>query len=121
MLSFCVLCDGWFLGVRGGPVGGGGRPLGGGGICGVGRCPPFLMMNINILKDVGLAVTFLAAFAVLFWYRIEDRRAPAAIIVISSILLFYCTLVRSNAVFGLVPPLPYRIYRHSLLLPSLRL
>jgi hypothetical protein len=67
------------------------------------------MLNINILNDVGLAVTFLAAFAVLFWYRIQDRRAPVVVVVISIVLLFYGTLVRSNAVFGVVPLLAYLI------------
>jgi hypothetical protein len=86
-----------------------GRPLAAWGIIGVGLFPPFLMMNFNILKDVGLAVTFLAAFAALFWYRIADRRAPAAVVAISIVLLVYGTLVRSNAVFGVVPLLAYLI------------
>src|SRR5262249_28959054 len=37
------------------------------------------------------------------------RRAPAVVVVISSVLLFYGTLVRSNAVFGVVPLLVYLI------------
>jgi hypothetical protein len=86
-----------------------GRPLAAWGIIGVGLFPPFLMMNINILKDVGLVATFLAAFAALFWYRVQDRRVPVVVIVISSVLLFYGTLVRSNAVFGVVPLLAYLI------------
>src|SRR5215467_3084969 len=80
-----------------------GRRLAAWGIIGVGLFPPFLMMNINILKDVGLAVTFLAAFAALFRYRVQERRTPAVVIVISSVLLCYGTLVRTNAVFGVVP------------------
>ena len=86
-----------------------GRPLAAWGMIGVGLFPPFLMMNINILKDVGLAVTFLAAFAALFRYRVQERRAPAVVIVISSVLLCYGTLVRTNAVFGVVPLLAYLI------------
>ena len=86
-----------------------GRPLAAWGIIGVGLFPPFLMMNINILKDVGLAVTFLAAFAALFWYRIQDRKVPLVVVAISAVLLFYGTLVRSNAVFGVVPLLAYLI------------
>ncbi len=86
-----------------------GRPLAAWGIIGVGLFPPFLMMNINILKDVGLAVTFLTAFAALFWYRIADRRVPAVVVAISIVLLFYGTLVRSNAVFGVIPLLAYLI------------
>jgi len=86
-----------------------GRPLAAWGTIGVGLFPPFLVTNINILKDVGLAVTFLAAFAALFWYRLQNRRAPAVIIGIACVLLFYGTLVRSNAVFGVVPLLAYLI------------
>jgi hypothetical protein len=85
------------------------RPLVAWGILGVGLFPPFLVMNINILKDVGLAVTFLAAFAALFWYRIQDRKIPLAVVAISIVLLFYGTLVRTNAVFGVVPLLAYMI------------
>ena len=109
MFCFHVACYWLGFGLIAVALGRASRPLAAWGIIGVGLFPPFLMMNINILKDVGLAVTFLAAFAVLFWYRIEDRRAPAAIIVISSILLFYGTLVRSNAVFGVVPLVAYLI------------
>jgi hypothetical protein len=86
-----------------------GRPLAAWGIVGVGLFPPFLTMNVNILKDVGLAVTFLAAFAALFWHRIEDRKVPLVVVAISAVLLFYGTLVRSNAVFGVVPLLAYLI------------
>jgi hypothetical protein len=86
-----------------------GRPLAAWGIVGVGLFPPFLTMNINILKDVGLAVTFLAGFAALFWYRIQDRKVPLVVVAISAVLLFYGTLVRNNAVFGVVPLLAYLI------------
>jgi hypothetical protein len=86
-----------------------GRPLAAWGIIGVGLFPPFLMMNINILKDVGLAVTFLTGFAALFWYRIQDQRTPVVVVLISIALLFYGALVRSNAVFAVVPLLAYLI------------
>ncbi|HWN50014.1 MAG TPA: hypothetical protein VNO18_09325, partial [Xanthobacteraceae bacterium] len=86
-----------------------GRPLAAWGIIGVGLFPPFLMMNINILKDVGLAVTFLAGFAAVFWYRIQDQKIPLVVVAISAVLLFYGTLVRNNAVFGVVPLLAYLI------------
>src|SRR5262249_1852014 len=86
-----------------------GRPLAAWGILGVGLFPPFLMMNINILKDVGLAVTFLSAFAILFLYRIQDLKVPFVVIAISIVLLFYAALVRSNAVFGVAPLFGYLI------------
>src|SRR6266849_6134291 len=109
MFCFHVACYWLGFGLIAVALGRARRPLAAWGIIGVGLFPPFLMMNIDILKDVGLAVTFLAAFAALFWYRIEDRRAPTVVIVISSVLLFYGTLVRSNAVFGVIPLLAYLI------------
>src|SRR6266436_10399659 len=109
MFGFHVACYWLGFGLIAAALSRAGRPLVAWGIVGVGLFPPFLMMNINILKDVGLAVTFLAAFAALFWYRIEDRKVPLAIVAISILLLFYGTLVRNNAVFGVVPLLAYVI------------
>jgi len=109
MFGFHVACYWLGFGLIAAALSRAGRPLVAWGIIGVGLFPPFLMMNINILKDVGLAVTFLAAFAALFWYRIADRSVPAAVVAISVVLLSYGTLVRSNAVFGVVPLLAYLI------------
>ena len=109
MFCFHVACYWLGFGLIAVALGRAGRPLAGWGIIGVGLFPPFLTMNVNILKDVGLAVTFLAAFAALFWYRIADRRVPAAVVAISIVLLFYGTLVRGNAVFGVAPLLAYLI------------
>jgi len=109
MFCFHVACYWLGFGLIAVALGRAGRPVAGWGMIGVGLFPPFLMMNINILKDVGLAVTFLAAFAALFWYRIADRRVPVAVVAISIVLLFYGTLVRSNAVFGVAPLLAYLI------------
>ncbi len=109
MFCFHVACYWLGFGLIAVALGRAGRPLAAWAIIGVGLFPPFLMMNINILKDVGLAVTFLAAFGALFWYRIADRRAPTVVVVISSVLLFYGTLARGNAVFGVVPLLAYLI------------
>jgi hypothetical protein len=40
----------------------------------VGLFPPFMMMNVELLKDVGLAVAFLTAFGILFWFRAQDKK-----------------------------------------------
>jgi hypothetical protein len=62
-----------------------------------------------LLKDVGMAVTFLAAWAALFWYRAHDRKVPTAVAAIALALLVYGTLVRANAVFAVVPLFVYMI------------
>jgi hypothetical protein len=109
MFSFHIACYWLGFGLVADALSRTGRPLAAWGILGVGLFPPFVTMNISILKDVGLAVTFLAAFAALFWYRIQDREIPLAVVAISVVLLFYGTLVRTNAVFGVVPLLAYLI------------
>jgi len=86
-----------------------GRSLAAGAMLGVALFPPFVTLNVVLLKDVGMAVTFLAAFAALFWYRTQDREVPRAIAAISLVLLLYGTLVRANAVFAVVPLLVYMI------------
>jgi hypothetical protein len=109
MFSFHIACYWLGFGLIAVALGQAGRPFAGWGILGVGAFPPFLMMNVIILKDVGMAVTFLAAFAALFWYRIQNRNIPWAVVAISFVLLFYGTLVRTNAVFAVVPLLAYMI------------
>jgi hypothetical protein len=76
---------------------------------GVALLPPFLRLSIVLLKDVGMAVTFLSAFAALFWYRAQNREPPAAVAAMSLILLFYGALVRANAVFAVAPLFAYII------------
>lgn len=86
-----------------------GRPLAAWAMLGVALLPPFLRLNVVLLKDVGMAVAFLAAFAALFWHRTQDRRVPPAVAAMSTVLLFYGALVRINAVFAVVPLLVYMI------------
>jgi hypothetical protein len=84
-----------------------GRSLPAWAMLGVALLPPFMALNVVILKDVGMAVTFLAAFAGLFWYRMQNREVPPAVAAISLVLLLYGALVRANAVFAVVPLLVY--------------
>ncbi|HMA72308.1 MAG TPA: hypothetical protein VKP67_12580 [Xanthobacteraceae bacterium] len=109
MFSFHIACYWLGFGLIAVALSRAGRPLAAWGVVGVGLFPPFLAINVNILKDVGLTVTFLAGFAASFWYRIDDRRVPWVVAVISTVLLFYGALVRANAVFGAVPLLAYVI------------
>src|SRR6516164_10361423 len=87
-----------------------GRILTAYGILCVSVFPLFLMQNINVHKDVGLAVAFLTGFAIIFWFRSKDERIPflAGVVVIG--LFFYGTLVRTNAVFAIIPLLAYFLY-----------
>src|SRR5215831_4366334 len=81
----------------------GGRTLAAWAMLGVALLPPLLRLNVVLLKDIGMAVTFLSAFAALFWYRTQNREPPVAVAAISLVLLFYGALVRVNAVFAVVP------------------
>src|SRR5262249_35360550 len=76
---------------------------------GVALLPPFLRLSVVLLKDVGMAVTFLSAFAALFWYRSQKREPPMAVAATSLVLLFYGALVRVNAVFAVLPLFVYLI------------
>jgi hypothetical protein len=85
------------------------RTLSSWAMLGVALLPPFLRLNVVLLKDVGMAVTFLSAFAAVFWYRAQNRHVPAPVAAMSLVLLFYGTLVRANAVFAVVPLFVYTI------------
>jgi hypothetical protein len=82
-----------------------------------GLFPPFLMMNINIHKDVGLAVAFLASFATLFWFRAQEKPVKSAAAVIALLFLSYGILVRMNGVFAAAPLLIYMFYPRLIVLP----
>ena len=94
-----------------------GRFLTSWGVLCVSVFPLFLMLNINIGNDVGMAVTFLAAFGVIFWFRIKDAKIPILADGIVAALLFYGTLVRTNGVFAVVPLLAYFLYPRSFARP----
>ena len=86
-----------------------GRSLAAWAMLGVALLPPFLALNVVLLKDVGMAVTFLAAFAGLFWYRMQDREVPPAVAAMCLVLVLYGALVRTNAVFAVAPLFVYMI------------
>jgi hypothetical protein len=86
-----------------------GRPRAAWAMLGVALFPSFLALDDNILGDVGMAVTFLAAFAALFWYRLQERDVPPAVATVALVLLIYGALVRSNAVFAVVPLFAYLV------------
>src|SRR5215470_1565963 len=80
-----------------------GRLLSAWATLGVALFPSLLTLNAVLVKDVGMGVALLTAFAALFWYRTQDRAVPPAIAAISLVLLLYGTLIRANAVFAMVP------------------
>lgn len=86
-----------------------GHPVAGVLVALAGAFPPFLYINAQVVKDVGMAATWLAAVGLLFWFRSQQRRIPVAVGVLAALLLAYGALVRGNAVFGLGPLLVYAL------------
>jgi hypothetical protein len=80
------------------------------GVIAVGILPNFVLMNVAIFKDVGLAVTFAASFAIIFAFRVRDRKIPIAAVIVAGLLVFYGIMVRANGVFGGAPIIIYMIY-----------
>ncbi|WBY03396.1 hypothetical protein PE066_07655 [Ramlibacter tataouinensis] len=74
-----------------------------------GAFPPFLYVNAQVVKDVGMAVAWLAAAGLLYWHRSQQRRMPVAIGTAVALLVFYGAMVRTNALFGLGPLLLYAL------------
>ncbi len=74
-----------------------------------GAFPPFLYLNANVVKDVGMVASWLAAVGLLFWFRAQGRRLPAVAGLLAAALLIYGTLVRSNALFALGPLLMFAL------------
>jgi hypothetical protein len=109
MFCFQVVCYWLGFGLIAMALARAGRLLAASAMLGVALLPPLLTLNVLILKDVSMGVTFLLAFALLFWYRTQNRKAPPAIAATAGLLLFYGALVRTNAVFALVPLLAYAI------------
>lgn len=72
-----------------------------------GAFPPFLYLNANVVKDVGMVSFWLAGVGLMFWFRAQDRRIPLPVGVLVAALVLYGTLVRSNTVFALGPLLMY--------------
>ena len=84
-----------------------GRLLAAWAMLGVALFPSLLTLHVVLLKDVGMGVAFLVAFAALFWCRTRDREVSPAIAAISLVLLLYGTLVRANGVFAVAPLFVY--------------
>jgi hypothetical protein len=84
---------------------------------GVALFPSLVTLNGVLLKDVGMSVTFLTAFAAFFFFRIQDRQVPPGIVALSLVLVLYGALVRTNAVFAVVSLFAYMIRPRGLARP----
>ena len=74
-----------------------------------GAFPPFLHINAYVIKDVGMAASWLAAVGLIFWFRVQGRKVPGLLGVVIAALIAYGTMVRGNALFGLGPLLLYAV------------
>ncbi|WP_010215115.1 hypothetical protein [Sphingomonas sp. PAMC 26621] len=93
------------------------RPISGLFVIAVGATPLFIMMNIVVISDVGLASAFLAVIGL--WLRVQRRGGWSVdTVILVSLLLFYGTLIRANAVFA-VPPLLLLIFGRRLTIRGL--
>jgi hypothetical protein len=72
--------------------------------------PPFMFMNVAILKDVSMAVAFISAFSISFFYRVRGLKIPFTYLIIAMGLIIYGALVRVNGIFGAVPLFIYLVY-----------
>lgn len=54
----------------------------------------------GVVKDTGLGIAFLLAFALAFWFRAAGRRIPWGVRGVIGVLVFYGLLVRHNGYFG---------------------
>jgi len=72
--------------------------------------PPFLLMNAAIVKDVSMAVAFISAFSVCFFYRTRGLKIPFTTLIIAMGLIIYGALVRTNGIFAAVPLFVYLVY-----------
>jgi hypothetical protein len=110
LFAFHIVCYWLGFGLIAGALHNTGRTRAAWAVIAIGLLPPVLMTNSAISKDVGLATTFLASFAIFFWYRIKNVKVNRAAAIIAILLLLYGSLVRANAVFALPPLLFYIAY-----------
>lgn len=72
--------------------------------------PTNVLLLHEITKDVGLAVTCLIAFSVIYSSRRANRSLSPIVIVSLIVLIIYATLVRANAIFATPALILYLIW-----------
>lgn len=80
-----------------------GRGRSGAAVLLIGAFPLFLGWQVAVLKDAQMAGAMLLAVGIVAWWRLAGRRIPLAALASVVVLLGYAVLVRSNAVFAIVP------------------
>ena len=89
-------------------------------ILAIGALPLFAGWQAAVLKDTQMLGALLAAFGLIAWWRLAEKRMPVPAIVAIVLLLVYAMLVRANAVFAVVPlavtlaPWPMRPWHRGL-------
>lgn len=74
-----------------------------------GAFPLSLYLNGIVMKDVGMVAAWLSAIGLVFWFRVQQRKIPAAWLVVIAVLMIYGTMVRGNALFALGPVLVFML------------
>ncbi|MDX1915332.1 MAG: hypothetical protein SFU55_07090 [Methylophilus sp.] len=69
--------------------------------------PVLFFHNGFLHKDIGMASTFITAFGLIFYFKIQEKKVPILILLASVLLLVYGTLVRANGIFALGPLVIY--------------
>ena len=67
----------------------------------MGFFPVLMYHNGYLFKDVGMASTFVAAFGLIFYFKIQNKQIPLLLYGASLVLLIYAFLVRANGIFAL--------------------
>ena len=77
----------------------------------MGFFPVLMYHNGYLFKDVGMASTFVAAFGLIFYYKIQNKQVPVLLYVASLLLVTYAFLVRANGIFALGPMIVFMYLR----------
>jgi hypothetical protein len=108
------------LGLIGAALARSGRVRAGVAILVIGALPLFAGWQAAVLKDTQMLGAMLAAFGLIGWWRLAEKRMPVPVVVAIVLLLAYAMLVRANAVFAVVPlavmlvPWPMRLWQRGL-------
>jgi hypothetical protein len=81
----------------------GSRPRAAWAVIVVGALPLFAAWQCAVLKDTQMLGAMLAGVGLVAWWRLAGKPVPAVAAITAGVLLCYALLVRTNAVFAVVP------------------